>query len=95
MGLSFYTLGQRKGIGVGGSREGTGEPWFVARKDLATNTLWIVQGHEHPWLNTHTLKAVRTSWVSGHAPEPGTPVTVKTRYRAPDGACAMTIFLVD
>ena len=87
VGLSFYTLGQRKGIGVGGSREGTGEPWFVARKDLATNTLWIVQGHEHPWLNTHTLKAVRTSWVSGHAPEPGTPVTVKTRYRAPDGAC--------
>lgn len=72
---------------MGGSREGTGEPWFVARKDLATNTLWIVQGHEHPWLNTHTLKAVRTSWVSGHAPEPGTPVTVKTRYRAPDGAC--------
>lgn len=87
VGLSFYTLGQRKGIGVGGSREGTGEPWFVARKDLASNTLWIVQGHEHPWLNTHTLKAVRTSWVSGHAPEPGTPVTVKTRYRAPDGAC--------
>ena len=87
VGLSFYTLGQRKGIGVGGSREGTGEPWFVARKDLATNTLWIVQGHEHPWLNTHTLKAVRTSGVSGHAPDPGTPVTVKTRYRAPDGAC--------
>lgn len=87
VGLSFYTLGQRKGIGVGGSREGTGEPWFVARKDLATNTLWIVQGHEHPWLNTHKLKAVRTSWVSGHAPDPGTPVTVKTRYRAPDGAC--------
>ena len=75
------------GIGVGGSREGTGEPWFVARKDLANNTLWIVQGHEHPWLNTHTLKAVRTSWVSGHAPVAGTPVTVKTRYRAPDGAC--------
>ena len=78
------------GIGVGGSRDGNGEPWFVARKDLASNTLWIVQGHEHPWLNTHTLKAVRTSWVSGRAPEAGSPVTVKTRYRAPDGACEIT-----
>ncbi len=87
VGLSFYTLGQRKGIGVGGSREGTGEPWFVARKDLASNTLWIVQGHDHPWLNTHTLRAVRTSWISGRAPAPGDAVTVKTRYRAPDGAC--------
>ena len=87
VGLSFYTLGQRKGIGVGGSREGTGEPWFVARKDLATNTLWIVQGHEHPWLNTHTLRAVRTSWIAGTGFEPVAPVTVKTRYRAPDGAC--------
>ena len=45
MGLSFYTLGQRKGIGVGGRHDSTGEPWFVAKKDLATNTLWICQGH--------------------------------------------------
>ncbi len=90
VGLSFYTLGQRKGIGIGGSREGNGEPWFVARKDLKTNTLWIVQGHEHPWLNTHTLKAVRTSWISGISPLPGKTVTVKTRYRAPDGECEIT-----
>lgn len=87
VGLSFYTLGQRKGIGIGGSREGSGEPWFVARKDLSTNTLWVVQGHDHPWLLTHELKAVHTSWISGTAPRPGEPVTVKTRYRAPDGAC--------
>lgn len=87
IGLSFYTLGQRKGIGIGGSREGNGEPWFVARKDLHTNTLWVVQGHDHPWLLTRNLTAVHTSWVSGHAPTPEEPVTVKTRYRAPDGAC--------
>ena len=56
IGLSFYTLGQRKGIGIGGSREGTGEPWFVARKDLKKNTLWVVQGHDPPWLLKHELQ---------------------------------------
>ncbi len=90
VGLSFYTLGQRKGMGIGGSRESTGEPWFAARKDLAANTLWVVQGHDHPWLKTDALTAVRTSWTAGHPPLPGTPVTVKTRYRAPDGSCRIT-----
>ena len=87
IGLSFYTLGQRKGIGIGGSREGSGEPWFVARKDLANNALWVVQGHDHPWLATHELTAVHASWIAGTAPEVDAPVTVKTRYRAPDGSC--------
>ena len=48
VGLAFYTLGQRKGIGVGGQHDSTGEPWFVAKKDLKTNTLWICQGHDLP-----------------------------------------------
>ena len=52
IGLSYYTLGQRKGIGVGGSKFGNGEPWFVARKDIPNNTLYIVQGHDHPWLQS-------------------------------------------
>jgi tRNA-specific 2-thiouridylase len=57
VGLSFYTLGQRQGLGIGGlkvrgAQKGGGEhtPWFVARKDMQTNTLWAVQGHAHPWL---------------------------------------------
>ncbi len=87
IGLAFYTLGQRKGIGVGGSRDGNGEPWFVARKDMATNTLWIAQGHDHPWLLSHELTADIPSWVSGVAPAEGTQLTVKTRYRQTDGAC--------
>lgn len=89
MGLAFYTLGQRKGIGVGGSRDGNGEPWFVARKDLATNTLWIAQGHDHPWLLSQHLTAVMPSWVSGEAPAAGSQLTVKTRYRQTDGACTV------
>ena len=90
VGLSFYTLGQRKGIGVGGMRDSTGEPWFVARKDLPTNTLWICQGHDHPWLLADTLRAAEPAWVAGRAPTDDGAITVKTRYRQTDGACTLS-----
>jgi tRNA-specific 2-thiouridylase len=90
VGLAFYTLGQRKGIGVGGTREGTGEPWFVARKDMAANTLWIVQGHDHPWLLARELAAADASWVGGAPPAAGTRLTAKTRYRQADAPCEVT-----
>ena len=94
VGLSFYTLGQRKGIGIGGLKErgaarGSGDhgAWFVARKDMATNTLHAVQGHNHPWLLSATLHAADTSWVAGHAPASGA-LSAKTRYRQHDAPCA-------
>ncbi|VVE82226.1 tRNA 2-thiouridine(34) synthase MnmA [Pandoraea sputorum] len=87
VGLAFYTLGQRKGIGLGGSRDGSGEPWFVARKDMASNTLYVVQGHDHPWLLSSTLDAEDLSWVAGVAPAEGTRCGAKTRYRQSDAAC--------
>lgn len=90
MGLSFYTLGQRKGIGVGGLKDSSGEPWFVARKDLATNTLWICQGRDHPWLLADRLRAAEPSWISGTAPEPSETLTVKTRYRQKDTPCRLS-----
>ena len=93
VGLSFYTLGQRQGLGIGGVREkgaqkGGNEhaPWFVARKDIKTNTLWVVQGHDHPWLLTPRLRAQDASWVSGHAPATG-DMAAKTRYRQADAPC--------
>ncbi|TDP73146.1 tRNA (5-methylaminomethyl-2-thiouridylate)-methyltransferase [Roseateles toxinivorans] len=93
VGLSFYTLGQRKGIGVGGVKEkgaprggGEHEPWFVARKDMATNTLYIVQGHEHPWLQYTALTAEDVSWAAGHPPPTGA-YAAKSRYRQSDAAC--------
>ena len=67
VGLAFYTLGQRKGIGIGGTRDGSGAPWFVARKDMATNTLWVVQGHDHPWLMSDRVEVIDAAWVSGAA----------------------------
>lgn len=90
IGLAFYTLGQRKGIGLGGSKTGSGEPWFVARKDMASNTLWVVQGHDHPWLLSASVSAMDASWASGEPPAIGAQLGAKTRYRQTDGACTVT-----
>jgi tRNA-specific 2-thiouridylase len=96
VGLSFYTLGQRKGIGIGGLKErgaarGGNEhaPWFVARKDMAANTLYVVQGHEHAWLQSHRLTADDASWVAGHAPAGGA-LSAKSRYRQADSNCLLS-----
>lgn len=88
-GLSFYTLGQRQGIGIGGVKGRPDEPWFVARKDVASNTLWVVQGHAHPWLLSQTLQAEDTSWIAGTLPAPG-DFCAKTRYRQSDAPCALS-----
>jgi tRNA-specific 2-thiouridylase len=92
-GLSFYTLGQRKGLGIGGVKgrqrdDGTADAWYTARKDLENNTLYVVQGHDHPWLLAQQLQAQEASWVSGQVPEPGA-YTAKTRYRQADAACVL------
>ena len=74
-----------------GAQRGSGDhaPWFVARKDLATNTLWVVQGHDHPWLLSPQLDANDASWVSGSAPAAGA-YAAKTRYRQVDAPCALS-----
>jgi tRNA-specific 2-thiouridylase len=106
VGLSFYTLGQRQGLGIGGIKAqgaalkavqakglrgaGEHEPWFVARKDMANNTLWAVQGHDHPWLLSHALKAGDASWCAGEPPAPG-DYCAKTRYRQTDAACNLRL----
>jgi tRNA-uridine 2-sulfurtransferase len=91
VGLSFYTLGQRQGLGIGGVKAGGGEhaPWYAARKDLQRNVLHVVQGHEHPWLLSRVLRADDVSWVAGHAPAAGA-LAAKTRYRQADAPCDFT-----
>ncbi|HVK31315.1 MAG TPA: tRNA 2-thiouridine(34) synthase MnmA [Burkholderiaceae bacterium] len=93
VGLSFYTLGQRQGLGIGGVKgrdrvQGEHAPWFVARKDLARNALVVVQGHEHAALLSSALVADDVSWVAGSAPPAGR-YAAKTRYRQGDAACAL------
>jgi len=94
LGLSFYTLGQRQGLGIGGLKgraDAAGEhaPWFVARKDLERNVLVVVQGHEHKALQSSTLRADDLSWIAGEPPPPGR-YAAKTRYRQADARCRFT-----
>ncbi|HEY8249416.1 MAG TPA: tRNA 2-thiouridine(34) synthase MnmA [Burkholderiales bacterium] len=86
MGLAFYTIGQRKGIGIGGA----GEAWYVADKRIAANELVVVQGHDHPLLMKKTLSAADTAWVSGNAPATASAHTAKTRYRQADAPCTLS-----
>ena len=86
-GLMYYTIGQRQGLGIGGRRDDSGEPWYVAGKDLATNTLTVVQGHDHPLLLKRTLEAADASWIAGDAPREDAAYGAKTRYRQSDAAC--------
>jgi tRNA-specific 2-thiouridylase len=88
-GLMYYTIGQRQGLGIGGRREGLGEPWYVAAKDLAANTLTVVQGHDHALLMQKRLKAADPSWVAAAPRAGGEPIAAKTRYRQADAACAL------
>lgn len=89
VGLSFYTLGQRKGIGIGGDKKGNGEPWFAAHKDIESNTLYVVQGHAHPSLLSTHLSAENVSWVAG-APPKNINLSAKTRYRQNDAVCTLS-----
>ena len=92
VGLSFYTRGQRQGLGIGGvaghDAAGVHRPWYVAHKALDTNTLHVVQGHDHPWLLSPWLEAGDCSWVAGTPPASGA-LAAKTRYRQADAACTL------
>ena len=90
LGLSFYTLGQRQGLGIGGGKDSTGEPWFVAAKDVAANRLIVVQGHDHPALQSHDLTALDMHWIAGTAPDFSHDYAAKTRYRQQDAGCRIS-----
>ena len=90
VGLSVYTYGQRKGIGIGGDKKGTGEPWFAAHKDIENNILYVAQGHDHPALLSTQLHAEDASWIAGHAPQ-NLDIAAKTRYRQSDAPCRLTV----
>jgi tRNA-uridine 2-sulfurtransferase len=86
IGLAFYTIGQRKGIGIGGK----GEAWYVAEKRVDSNELVVVQGHDHPLLLKNSLAAQDTTWIGGMAPQEHSSHTAKTRYRQADAPCTLT-----
>ncbi|WP_127555411.1 tRNA 2-thiouridine(34) synthase MnmA [Saccharospirillum alexandrii] len=89
-GLMYYTIGQRQGLGIGGTRNHPEAPWFVAAKDLERNVLTVVQGTHNPALYTQELALSSVYWVAGGAPALPASLMCKHRYRQPDQACQVT-----
>ena len=87
VGLAFYTLGQRRGIGMGGRADAGGEPWYVLDKQMSTNTLVVGQGHDHPMLKSTRVSVDQLHWIADQAPTGA--LTAKTRYRQSDAACRL------
>ena len=92
-GLTYHTIGQRKGLHIGGTKNyaqgGEHAAWFVAKKDMARNILYVVQGHDHPALLSEALDAEQLSWVAGQPPREHWVYAAKTRYRQPDAPCSI------
>ena len=88
-GLAFYTLGQRAGLGIGGVSGGGDAPWFVAGKDVSSNTLRVVQGRHHASLWAREVDVGAMHWISGSPPAADAVLTAKTRYRMADARCRL------
>ncbi len=88
-GLAYYTLGQRQGLGIGGTRGASAAAWFVAGKQASRNALIVVQGHDDPRLYTRAVEVGAMHWISGRAPPAGSRVVAKTRYRMPSAPCRL------
>ena len=91
-GLMYHTIGQRKGLGIGGLKDfESEEAWFVCGKDLEKNVLYAVQGTNHPALFSKELEAIDIHWVAGHAPSASFSCTSKNRYRQSDQTCQVSV----
>ena len=86
-GLMFHTIGQRQGLGIGGIRESSGEPWYVVGKDMQGNRLIVAQGNDHPALFKPALQARDLHWISGTAPDVPLRCHARIRYRQSDQRC--------
>jgi len=89
-GLMFYTIGQRKGMAIGGLPDYSDAPWYVIGKDQARNQLIVAQGHDHPLLLRKALSAQQVHWIAGHPPQLPLACSAKVRYRQMDVPCHVT-----
>ncbi len=88
-GLMYYTLGQRRGLGVGGSQSHSEDAWFVSHKSLANNQLHVVQGHDNPALFRQEFQVDKINWCRVKPAENTFRCTSKIRYRQSDQACTL------
>ncbi|MCC2615397.1 tRNA 2-thiouridine(34) synthase MnmA [Aestuariibacter halophilus] len=89
-GLMYHTLGQRKGLHIGGMKDFGDAPWYVVDKDVERNTLIVGQGADHPRLYSKGLVANQLHWVDRQGPAQPLRCAVKTRYRQQDIPCQVT-----
>ena len=90
-GVFFYTLGQRGGLQLGGVRGREQAPWYVVGKDVANNVLYVDQGHDSPWLQSHALRSEAAHWIGGTPPAARFDCTAQVRYRQVDEACEVQV----
>jgi len=90
-GAMFYTPGQRSGLNIGGCAGGSGEPWYVVGKDVAANVVYVDQGHDSAWLQSHRLAARDAHWIATEPPSASFDCTAMTRYRQPPQACHVEV----
>ena len=88
-GLMYHTLGQRKGLGIGGLQNSNENPWYVVGKDMENNRLLVAQGADHPALFSYALIAKKCDWVDRTPKKESFKCTVKTRYRQTDIPCTV------
>ena len=88
-GLMFYTIGQRRGLGIGGRHGDNGQPWYVAAKNFETKELTVVQGHDHPALYCSSLMADEIHWIAGHPPDLPLRCQAKIRHLQSDQECVV------
>ena len=86
----YYTMGQRKGLGIGGGYGLKEEPWFVSDKDLDNNILIVAQGHDHPSLFHQGLEADQLHWINEVPKNSMKNISAKIRYRQDDQECKIT-----
>jgi len=89
-GLMYHTLGQRKGLLIGGMKDHGDDPWYVVDKDVARNVLIVGQGANHPRLFSKGLVANQLHWVDRTTLSSPVRAVVKTRYRQTDIPCTLT-----
>ncbi len=90
-GLMYYTLGQRQGLGIGGTRNRAEQPWYVVDKNLEGNVLLVAQGPDHPALLSGGLTASALHWMDGCPPASTFRCSAKVRYRQADQLCHVTV----
>ncbi|UCH38969.1 MAG: tRNA 2-thiouridine(34) synthase MnmA [Gammaproteobacteria bacterium] len=88
-GLMYYTIGQRQGLGIGGTDSGSDEPWYVVDKRLQQNQLVVAQGLNHPLLFHSHCRITDLHWIAQPVEQAGFACSAKIRYRQQDSACRL------